>query len=365
MNKEKTVKKKRSHFFEIYILKVLAQISEHSSITSNAKQQLNSVLCILARHISKIALDLTIFAKKKTITEKEVGNALKIILLGELLNNAISEGEKAVINYKNYSDDTHSEQNKLNIISIPIHKQNKANILFSPSLIHKFLRQFGYIKIMVSVNASVYLAAVLEYLTFEVLDLANMLCIENKRIRLTIRDLELSIRSDTELDNLFVKLNINLLGGGVVPFIHSSLLNKQSKNPLRHHKFHTGTVALRNIKKQQKYSDSLIFTRKSFEQFVRHIVKENSNSELKISKGVFITLQYFIEQYIVNMLKNANYLAIHAGRTKLTPVDIGLISFLQNKSKNPYIDDNIIDIFSVNNDSINSDDLSDSIESSY
>ena len=117
MNKEKTVKKKRSHFFEIYILKVLAQISEHSSITSNAKQQLNSVLCILARHISKIALDLTIFAKKKTITEKEVGNALKIILLGELLNNSISEGEKAVINYKNYSDDTHSEQNKLNIIT--------------------------------------------------------------------------------------------------------------------------------------------------------------------------------------------------------------------------------------------------------
>ena len=52
-------------------------------------------------------------------------------------------------------------------------------------------------------------------------------------------------------------------------------------------------------------------------------------------------MQHFIEQYIINVLKNANFLAIHAGRIKLIPVDIGLISYLNNKSKNPYQDEEV------------------------
>jgi len=348
METNKIQKKKKSHFFETYILKVLKQISEVSNITSNAKQQINSFLCILSKHITNKIIELTIFSKKKTISDKEVANSLKIVLCGELLKNSLSEGEKAINTFKNHKDISETVTDK-NIVC----RQDKAGILFPPSLIEKFLRQFGYNKIMITSLSPIYLSAVLEYITFEILDLANNYCTENKRVRITIRDIELAIRTDEELDRLFLKLNISLLGGGVIPFIHSSLLNKNSKKPLKnkvYRRFHSGTVAIRNIKKQQKFSDSLIFARLSFEKFVRQIFKDNKYDEkIKISKEVFIVLQYFIEQYIVNILKNANLLVIHAGRVKLLPVDIGLISYFNNNSKNPYsetIEDNI-DILSI------------------
>lgn len=350
MDEVKSTKKKKSHFFETYILKVLKQIVDNGGITSNAKQQINSVLCMLVKYISTRVLDLTILLKKKTITDKEIENILNMTLTGELLSNSLSEGLKAVNSFKNF-------KNSENTV---LYKQNKASIIFSPSLVEKFLRQFGYVKIMVSSTAPIYLAAVLEYITYEILDLSNNICRDNKRVRINIRDIELTIRNDQEINALFTRLNISLLGGGVIPFIHSSLLNKVSKKCLKHNnenvnrRFHSGTVAIRNIRKQQKYSDSLIFTRTSFEQFVRHIFKENKyNEDVKISKNVFIVLQYFIEQYITNILKNANFLAIHAGRIKLTPVDIGLISFLQNKSNNPYFEsiEETVEIFSLSEES--------------
>ena len=338
METQKISKKKKQHFFETYILKVMKQISDDSSITSNAKQQINSLLCILTKYISNKVINLITISKKKTISEKEIANALKIILSGELLNNSISEGEKASSNFKNFKEDY--------IEKTILYKQNKAGIIFSPSLVEKFLRQFGYLKIMISNTAPVYLAAVLEYITFEILDLSNSYCKDNKRVRINIRDVEMAIRTDVELDNLCSNLNINLLGGGVIPFIHSSLLKKNIKKTLKHGKdtkinrrFHSGTVAIRDIKKHQKFSDSLIFAKQSFEKFARQIFKDNNHDiQIKISKDVFIVLQYFIEQYIVTVLRNANLLVIHAGRVKLLPVDIGLISFFNNKSKNPYLD---------------------------
>ena len=329
---DKIPKKKTMHFFETYIIKVLKQISYESGITSNAKQQLNSALCIIAKKIASVVIELVIVLKKKTITQKEVSNAISVLFTGQLLYNSTKEGEKSITTYQ-----ANLEEESKNST-----KQDKACIIFPPSLAEKFLRKFGYYKVLVSNTAPIYLAAVLEYICFEILDISNMNCKDNKRVRINIRDIELAVRTDLELESLFKKLNISFLGGGVVPFIHPSLLNKTIKRPLKlnitnNRRFHSGTIALKNIKKQQKFSDSLIVSKSSFEYFVREIFKENKFDEkVKISKNVFIILQHFIEQYITDVLRNANYLAIHASRVKLTPVDIGLISFLNGKSKNPY-----------------------------
>lgn len=351
MDGQKVIKKKKSHYFEIYISKVLKQITDNSGITSNCKQQLNSALCIITKHISNTALNIVTLSKKKTITDKEISTAIKMTFSDILLTNSLSEGDTAIQKYKNFNKEDYKEEKLL------LCKQNKAGIIFSPSLVEKFLRQFGYLKIMVNSLAPIYLAAVLEYLTYEILDISNEICKENKRVRINIRDMEVAIRSDNEINNLFIKLNINLLGGGVIPFIHSSLITKpkkklkQSENKKNNRRFHSGTVAIRNIKKQQKFSDTLIFAKLSFEHFVRHIFKENScDNNIKIGKDVFITLQHFIEQYIINILKNANFLAIHAGRIKLIPVDIGLISYLNNKSKNPYQDEEVNNLLSIIDD---------------
>lgn len=333
--KLKPIIKKKNHYFEIFISKVIKQVSEKCNITSNAKQQLNSFLCILAKKISSFAFELTIFSKKKTISHKEVSSSIKMILGDGVLKNSILEGEKAINKFKESQKNNGS-------------RKTKAGIIFSPSICEKFLRNFGNFNIMVTVFAPVYLAAVLEYLTYEILDLASNYVQIDKRIRITIRDIEVSVRNDFELDKLFNTLNISFLGGGVLPYIHPSLTKKKKKkyniikNEKTKYRYRPGTVALKNIKKYQKLSDTLIFSKCSFEKFVRSIFKENKEIEnvdseqLKISKEVFIIIQYFIEQFIVKILYNANFLAIHARRVKILPIDIAFISYLINNSKNPY-----------------------------
>ena len=343
---EEKSKKKKTHFFEIYISKVLKQVSENCGITLNAKQQLNSFLCFLLKYLSKIIIDLTIYGKKKTISDKEIINSLTLTVSGELLKNSIIEGEKAVENFKN--------NNKKGT------RQNKADIIFPPSIVEKFLRNFGNSKIMVTSSAPVFLSAALEYITYEILDISSIYCTDNKRMRITIRDLEIIVRTDIELNNLFNKINITFLGGGVIPFIHHSLLkknkkiNKPLKNTKNQHRFRPGTVAIRDIKKYQKLSNNLIFAKSSFEKIIRNIFLQNSDSDtnIKISKNVFIIIQYYIEQYIVKLLYNSNFLAIHSNRVKLLPIDIAFISYLNNDTKNPYnsslSSENDIDIFAIN-----------------
>ena len=120
----KVIKKKKSHMFETYISKVLKEIAPTNGITNNAKQQLNSAICHIAKHISSIILRLTVTGKKKTVSLKEVSNALKITLSGKLLENSLKEGHKSCGNI--------SSNGKNNLNSS---RQNKAGIIFPPSLV--------------------------------------------------------------------------------------------------------------------------------------------------------------------------------------------------------------------------------------
>ena len=344
----KVVKKKKSHMFETYISKVLKQISPSNGITNNAKQQLNSILCHIMKHISMLTVKLTMAGKKKTISLKEVENSLILVLSGKLLENSLKEGRKSCDNISN---------NEKNINSS---RQNKAGIIFPPSLVEKFLRDFGSSNIMIGSLSPIFLASVLEYICFEILDLSVNYCKENKHIRITIRDFELSVRNDVELNNLFVKLNMSFLGGGVLPYIHSSLLNKtktkikKKKNDEKEntHRFRYGTLAIKNIKKQQKLSNCLILSKSPFEKLVRNIFKKNKIESQKFSKDVFIVLQYFMEQYIVELLRNSNFLSIHANRVKLIPYDILLYnSFINGGRENPYTKSSV-NLFSLENQNL-------------
>ena len=330
---EKIIKRKKCRSFETYISKILKQVSIKNGITSNSKQQLNSALCIIARDISFTVARLTEIAKKKTMSDKEVSNAVKVLFSGDLAINSIREGLKSVSKFSSETSKGGS-------------RQCKAGIIFPPSITEKFLRNFGYSKAMVTSAAPVFLAAVLEYLAAEILILASKSSVNNNRIRITIRDLQISISEDQELSNLFKKLNISFLGGGVIPYIHECLIlkkprkkkdNKDVDGIKKPHRFRPGTVALREIKKYQKMSNCLTFAKFPFERVVRGIVNKN-NSSMKISKDVFIILQYYIEQYVVDILKDANMAAIHAGRVKLMLTDIEFICNLRGISTKGFTD---------------------------
>ncbi|KAI9487684.1 MAG: histone H2A [Benjaminiella poitrasii] len=105
-------------------------------------------------------------------------------------------------------------------------RSSKAGLQFPVGRIHRLLRRGNYAQ-RVGAGAPVYLAAVLEYLAAEILELAGNAARDNKKSRIIPRHLQLAIRNDEELNKLLG--NVTIAQGGVLPNIHATLLPTKTK----------------------------------------------------------------------------------------------------------------------------------------
>ena len=102
-----------------------------------------------------------------------------------------------------------------------VSRSSRAGLQFPVGRLARYLRLGGYSK-RIGGAAPVYMAAVLEYIVAEVLELAGNAAKDNKKLRIVPRHIQLAVRNDEELNQFFG--NAIIASGGVLPNINAALL---------------------------------------------------------------------------------------------------------------------------------------------
>jgi len=102
-------------------------------------------------------------------------------------------------------------------------KSAKAGLTFPVGRIGRHMKKGRFAK-RIGAGAPVYMAAVLEYLVAELLELAGNAARDHKKNRISPRHIQLAIKNDEEM-NKYIGM-ATIASGGVMPNIHSVLLKK-------------------------------------------------------------------------------------------------------------------------------------------
>lgn len=205
-----------------YIFKVLKQVHPEIGMSNKGMATMESYVADVRGRIMLEANRLVRYNGKTTLGAREIQTAARLVIPGELGKHAISEGTKAVTKFGE------SEPGKK---GVPKSMSARAGLQFPAARRLRMLkkdRNGG----RTSAVAGVYLAAVEEYLTAEVLELSGNAARHNKRARIIPRHVELAVRNDEELNNLLK--DVTIAGGGVLPHIHAKLkpVKKNKKKQL-------------------------------------------------------------------------------------------------------------------------------------
>ena len=102
----------------------------------------------------------------------------------------------------------------------------RAGLQFPVGRVHRYLKRGNYAE-RIGAGAPVYLAAVLEYLSAEILELAGNAARDNKKTKIIPRHLQLAVWNDEELNKLLS--GVTIAAGGVLPNIQAVLLPKKTE----------------------------------------------------------------------------------------------------------------------------------------
>ena len=343
--------------FRTYLQRVLKQNHPDTGCTAKGMTQLNQLSNSIGLEFAKTAVSLCKDIDHITVTSREIQTAVYLIVPNCMRKKTVEKGKNAVTNYNRHlaamEDDTTDESHDR------CRRELKAGINFPVARCAKLIKSVDK-SMRIGQCAPVYLAAVLEYLMSDILELSGNICRDNNRVCITPRHIHMSIDDNEDLNMLLKRLNIHLLEGGVTPNIHPELLKTKNKRKTvkktsdssddgtrKPHRFRPGTVALREIRKYQKTSEPLTQFA-PFERFVREVVGEYTQS-VQFAIGSLQFLHEVLESKIVELFEKAQELAIHAKRTSVNVSDIKLIRKLTDNECTLTHDHKTTDQFIVNN----------------
>eukprot|EP01127_Copromyxa_protea_P010855 TRINITY_DN268_c0_g1_i2.p1 TRINITY_DN268_c0_g1~~TRINITY_DN268_c0_g1_i2.p1 ORF type:complete len:286 (+),score=58.36 TRINITY_DN268_c0_g1_i2:28-885(+) len=199
-------KRKQNPFnFGTYVFRVLKQVHPGMSISNKGMLIMNDLIKDCFTRIVTEAEFITTISKKSTLDARAVQTATRLALTGEMAKHAISEGTKAVVK---------ANTTKRGSLS------KRAGLQFPAARMKRLIKEHW--RARVGQSSAVYLAAVLEYICAEILELAGNAARDEKKLRILPKHITCAIRHDEELDTMFT--HVIIAGGGVIPAIHKALI---------------------------------------------------------------------------------------------------------------------------------------------
>ena len=190
--------------FEVYIKKVLKQVHPDTQISQSTVSLINFMVNKIGNSIvqeSNRLIHPTHYKnlsshvdEKSTIGSREIQTSTKLILPGELVKHAVSQGTKAVTKFTSSTGSS---------------KSARAGLQFSVARCKDMIEKKSS---RVGETAAVYLAGVLEYLTAEILELAGNACKDEHKKVITPHHVKKVVENDNELLILIFEQNILLPG---------------------------------------------------------------------------------------------------------------------------------------------------------
>lgn len=177
--------------FDVYIRKVLYNVHPYTNISKDTLFQINSILNLIANRITSVSLNLCRLDKKSTISGKHVRDAVRLLLPGDLARIGVSELTKAIAKASSLRRVTTTNR---------VH----AGLQFPPTRVGHFLTDHSS---RTSAVSKIAMAAVLEYLSAELLELVGNVTKNQNKKTINVRHLFLAINNDEELSKL---VNITL-----------------------------------------------------------------------------------------------------------------------------------------------------------
>lgn len=208
-------RRRRVKTLKTYIYKVLKQIiplgsTDALGMSSQAMTAMNSLMSDLMADLAREGIALAKHNKKITVSEQCIKTAIRLHFQNELAKHGVAEASKAMKKVQERESGS---------------VRKRSGLQFSVSRAKDCLEDCGAKRI--SVGAKVSLAAAVEYLAAEILELAGNAARDQKKKRITMRHIMMAIRNDEELTRLIPSNACTFAASGVKPNIEKVLLGKQ------------------------------------------------------------------------------------------------------------------------------------------
>eukprot|EP01083_Nonionella_stella_P277667 943964_1 len=208
--------RKKPETYNIYLYKVLKQVHPALGMSKQAMRIMDCFVRDMFERFVYEAVNVTNMNSKTTLDARAIQTAVQLQLPTELAKHAIAEGTKAVSRYHANLDDKKKTKRQT--------QSTRAGVQFPIGRIARYLKEGEYCG-RISGGSPVYLAAVLEYLAAELLELAGNVASDNKKHRIIPRHILLAIRTDEEFKKVLSLVIVPQ--SGTVPHISNALLPRK------------------------------------------------------------------------------------------------------------------------------------------